>query len=276
MRDFFLETWVKSTLRDGFIGPPGVHSYGWSWIGGCNGSHILGIQYPELRVGQPKGNMYPGTAGHWFFQTYVFVEGKRAMNLEILGHEQQLFIPMKYAPFRMSPIDTLVWDHDNNCFGIIDYKTAKDLTWVVEDAKEDNLEQVNLYAYVRKAGWYAIVYIDKTNYDHLIIHRYDTDEDMAKHSIVKLGIVEQWLNEEEFRNTHPWTYIAGGLNKWTKSRTNPYRYICEPSSRTDYGGCPFKKKCLENLSKEYGINFKSLARYDQYLEENSDDSGEFS
>ena len=253
-------------MTENSLGDPANHNHGWSWVGTCAGAYILGKEHPEIQKIQPKGAMYPGSMGHLFYQKYVLPGGMiveyKDLKFEILDHEQQLFIPMKYAPFRMSPIDTLVWDLNRNGFGIIDYKTAKDFKYVKEDAKEANRLQVNLYAYARKALWYMIIYIDKISYDHTICHIYETDPDLAKKAIQVLQKVDYWTAGH--RENLVWTDIATGLNVITKYY-KPYRYICEPSQSTPYTGCPYKKYCLENLSKQHNQTFTSLVRYDQYL-----------
>lgn len=264
MRDYILEAWLSSRLKQ-YLGPPSVHSYGWSWVGGCLGSKILQILYPEAVKDEQKGNMYPGSMLHEFMQSWVFEPGIRAADLEVLSHEHQVFIPMEHYPFRMSPIDTLVYDHKNHCFGVIDYKSAKDLTWVQDGAKEDNREQVNLYAHVFNAEWYMIIYVDKVNYDNFLCHKYETDHERGEATIEKLRKVDNWLNDEEYRKTVPWTSMATALTKFSGGKT-PYRYICEPSVRTpSYKGCPHKEHCLKLLSDEYNHEFTSFVRYDKYL-----------
>lgn len=209
--------------------------------------------------------MLPGTMGHEFMQNHVFPAGITAINLEVLAHEQEVFIPMKYKPFRMSPIDTLVYDHDNKCLGVIDYKFVKDLNWVQQDAKEDNKEQVNLYAHVINAGWYMIIYTLKKNYDEFVIHRYEVNPEQAEHSIQILEKVDRWFHDKDYRKEVPWTSLASGLTMFTTGR-RPYRYICEPSTKTpSYQGCPYKEYCLKLLSEEYGETFTSFIRYDAFL-----------
>ena len=268
MRDYKLEQWLRGRLLEN-IGPPGNHGHGWSWIGNCAGSYILSKFYPEIKEQELKGNMYPGTMLHEFMQKWVFPDGLKAIGLEILAHEQEVFIPMKNEPFRMSPIDTLVYDHNNNCFGVIDYKSAKKLNWVKTDAKKANREQVNLYAHVFGAEWFMIIYVDKKNYDKYVIHKYPVDHDLGEMSIRKLEKIDRWLYEEKYRDEIPWTELASGLNTFSNGNS-PYRYICEPSVKTpSYTGCPYKKYCLKLLSKEYGTEFTSLARYDKYLRDHA-------
>ena len=107
-----------------------------------------------------------------------------------------------------------------------------------------------------------IIYIDKISYDHTICHIYETDPDLAKKAIQVLQKVDYWTAGH--RENLVWTDIATGLNVITKYY-KPYRYICEPSQSTPYTGCPYKKYCLENLSKQHNQTFTSLVRYDQYL-----------
>lgn len=276
MRDHYFETWLKKHLVRG-VNTGGFHGYGWSHIGGCLGAYVLGRLHPEVLKEEPKGPMYVGTMVHEFFQKYVFPDGLQAWNLLIIAHEQEQFInmsdinPVDDLPYQISPIDTLVWDFENKCFGVIDYKSIKDLSWVQIDAKMSNREQVNLYAYLKNAGWYMLIYVDKQNYDNFVIHRYNVDEEMAEKAIEKIRLGNRWLYDEQFREQIPWTDIAGGLTKFSNGN-NPYRYICEPSIRTpSYQGCPFKDFCLERLSNQCGTEFKSFTKYDYYLQKHKCD-----
>jgi len=264
MRDYFLESALKSKLVNENIGEPGTHDYGWSWVGGCMGSHLLSKEHPE--VIQKKGNMYPGSAGHHFWQSYIFVPGNNIAGLLVLGHEQQTFVYLESGRFFMSPQDTRVLDVSTGKFGVIDYKIVKDLNWVEENAKDDNREQVNLYAYKSNASFYILIYVEKLNYDHFKIHRYEMDSIQGKKTVERLEFVDKYLHEDGFKDDVLWTSIAEGLSKWTNGN-KPYRFICEPSTKTpSYRGCPYKKWCLENLSKECGEEFTSLFRYDHWLE----------
>ena len=156
MRDYFLESALKSKLMNENIGEPGIHDYGWSWIGGCLAAHLLAKEHPIV---QRKGNMYPGSAGHQWWQSYVFTPGNNVAGLVSLGHEQQTFVMLESGRFFMSPQDTRVLEVATGKFGVIDYKFVKDLNWVEEEAKESNRDQINLYAYQSNASFYIVIYV---------------------------------------------------------------------------------------------------------------------
>lgn len=280
MRDYIFESALKAKLLNNGIGPAGHHGRGWSHVGNCIGAYCLSKLYPEIAAKQPKGAMYPGTMCHEFFQNYVFIAGSTFLHYEILGHEQEVFVMLKNGRHRMSPIDTLFWDPEEESFWVVDYKSSKadNLLWTETDAKIGNRMQINLYAYalqqqnpLMKVGGYMVFYINKENYDRFQVHKYDVDLELAKDAIDRLNMGDQWLNDEQYREEIPWTTVANGLGMLTKGK-NPYRYICEPSTKTpSYTGCPYKHICLKLLSEEYNDNFTSFIRYDKYLSQGDDE-----
>jgi hypothetical protein len=261
-RDLKLESWIRQKMMEAQF--PGVHNYGWSWIGGCVGAYLLELEHPELKEKDFIGNVLPGTMGHKFMQEHALPEGSENENILILGHEEKRFIPMIHKLFRMSSVDTLVLDKQMQGLGVLDYKFIKDLTWVEQDAKDENKEQVNMYAYTSGALWYAIIYVEKLNYFNMRIHKYPTDPELAQRSIEKMKIVDRWVAGD--RKDILWTTVATGLTHYSNGK-KPYRFTCEPSSSGAFGGCLFKEFCLKELSKQFGQEFTSLFRYDEYLKQ---------
>jgi hypothetical protein len=259
-RDYLTEAALGQRLRTLDMG--GCHEYGWSWTGGCNGSYALSKEHPEIAQIEPKGAVYPGSMGHYFMQEHALPAGFKLGNLQILAHEQARFIPLKYGLFRMSPTDTLCFDRVERCFVIIDYKFIKDLSWVEQEAKEDNKEQVNLYAHTSGAKYYIIFYVDKQNYDKFKLHKYEMDPILAKKDIEKLLQMDAW--QTGHREGLLWTNIATGLNHLSYG-AKKYRYMCDANRDGDYLGCPYKKYCLEYLSKQFNQEFTSFIRYDEFL-----------
>lgn len=262
MRDLLIEAFLKDRMAQ--VQFPGVHDYGWSWIGGCLGAYVLSKEHPEIQEKNMLGNVLPGSMGHIFMQEYVLPEGLNSKEFQILGHEQKRFIPMVKTPFRMSSVDTFLLDKINAGLGVFDYKFVKDLDWVEQDAKEDNREQVNLYAYTSGALWYAVIYVNKLNYLDMRVHRYPTDTELALKSIEKMKLVDRWVAND--RVGIKWTDMAQGLNHMTSGKC-PNRYWCEPNSKGTYGGCLLKPFCLKELSKQFNQEFTSLFRYDEFLKQ---------
>jgi len=262
MRDLELENWVRDKMCKAHF--PGVHDFGWSWIGGCLGCHVLEKEHPEIKEKNIMGFTLPGSMGHIFMQEYALPEGLDTPEYLILGHEQKRFIPMVHEAFRMSSVDTFLLDKKLKGIGVFDYKFVKDLNWVEQDAKDENREQINLYAYTSGALWYAVIYVSKLNYEDIRIHKYPTDPELATKSINKMKLVDRWLAND--RKGIKWTDLALGLDHFSGGK-NSSRYICDASSKGTYGGCLVQKYCLIELSKQFGQEFTSLVRYDEFLKQ---------
>lgn len=223
-------------------------------IGAMLLKHFLNIPF------EGHSRTIPGTNGHEFEQIHIFKPGEIAFDrYEIIAHEVPVFLTIN-GDLRWSYIDTLVYDLQDKCFEVWDYKFIAYSKYQVIDAKESHKDQANLYAYLIGALRYRIIYSSKAAYGEKQTHSFSLDETMAKVFIERLSLIDGLKKGLIERNWSKLTLCE--LQKDSAKRECKY---CMFKEEREYNGKIYPAYCIEKYKEEFLQEFKDLRAIKAFL-----------
>jgi len=235
---------------------------GWSSGGSCIGKQLL---ESELHLPFNHGSTLPGSIGHKYMQTEVYlVGGKYFDRYEIVGHEVPVMMKINNK-LRWSYIDTLVYDFIDSCFEIWDYKFNQFVKYVIDDgkAKDTALMQVNLYADLYGAKRFRVIYTGMGNYSQGISFLYETNHEMAIAGMNRLAEIDYMKSKKLVK---PWHIVAEDCYKEKGACT--YCDFAKPIEN-EKGEQIHPAHCLKRFAEEFGQEFTTLNKVKKYMEEHN-------